>query len=100
MVAGGLHVSVSHSGDIVVVALCAEAEIGVDVEQIISAHPADANLPAVFSSRQICLAAIEVPAGYRAVLATFAAGCRIDYRKVRSRPDSVISYPTNFPCDA
>jgi 4'-phosphopantetheinyl transferase len=143
---GGPHANVSHSGDVVIVALCADAEIGVDVEEIVAAHADATDLDAFFSpaevrelltypreqrveaffhiwttkealikaaatglslslqsfdvsidprqppallaarcaelSSHICLAAIDVPSGYAAVLAVFAPACRIEYREM------------------
>jgi len=143
-VAGAPHANVSHSGDVVIVALCAEAAIGVDVEEIVAAHAEASDLGTFFSpaevrglsmypperridsffhiwttkealikaaatglslslqsfdvsvdprtppallaarcpelSAEICLARLDVPAGYAGVLAVFAPACRIEYR--------------------
>jgi len=52
-VAGGPHVNVSHSGDIVIVALCDGAEIGVDVEEHDPSYATEANLSTFFSPAEI-----------------------------------------------
>jgi 4'-phosphopantetheinyl transferase len=49
LVPGGPHVNVSHSGDIVIVAVCDEADLGVDVEEVDPRHASGSDLRTFFS---------------------------------------------------
>jgi 4'-phosphopantetheinyl transferase len=144
MIAGGPHANVTHSGDLVGIALCAGAPLGIDIEQTVTrlereelaaffspaeirghlALPDDvrdvsffhiwttkeallkaaatglslslqsfdvavdpAQLPSLLEARceelsgDVCVARLDVPAGYAAAIAVLAPSCEIVYRR-------------------